>query len=96
MRVSSKERVIEILENKYEGFKVIEWDNDDPAKMRISAEDGLTDRNGDYLFDKFDNSDKYTFGVVSHLYRWLQRKGWTPEWINNGEIHLWKRGHYGW
>ena len=95
----SKERVIQTLENKYPGFEtsICGWDSDDEAKIRFSAEDGLTDRNGDELFNYYDMSgERYTFGVVTHLHRWLDRKGWACEWINAGEMHLWKRGHYGW
>jgi len=96
-RSLTKKQVISRLEKSYPGFErsVIGWDDEDPAKMRISAEDGLTDRNGDRIFEMYGQGD-YTMGVVSHLYRWLDRNGWAHEWINPGEMHLWRKGYNGW
>jgi len=98
MRVLSQEQVEARLEKAYPGFErsVIGWDDQTDGMMRISAEDGLEDRNGDCIFDHYGSGDKYTMGVISHLYRWLQRNGWTHEWINNGELHLWESGKNGW
>jgi hypothetical protein len=97
MRNLSKAAVISRLEKSYPGFEasVIQWDSEDPAKMRISAEDGLEDRNGDRLFEMYGSGER-TFGVISHLHRWLDRNGWACEWINMGEMHLWKKGENGW
>jgi len=100
MRTLSRDQVIARLEKSYEGFErsVIEWEDDlDGTRIRVSAEDGLVDRNGDELFSYWNIAgENYTLGVVSHLHRWLDRNGWAPEWINAGEIHLWKKGENGW
>lgn len=98
-RVLDKNRVIARLEKSYEGFErsVITWEDDlNETRIRVSAEDGLTDRNGNFIFNVHATNGLYTFGVVTHLHRWLNRNGWSTEWINNGEIHLWKQGYNGW
>lgn len=98
-RVLDSNRVIDRLEKSYKGFErsVTSWEDDlNGTRIRVSAEDGLADRNGNLLFDIHAVGGIYTFGVIGHLHRWLDRNGWSTEWINNGEIHLWKKGHNGW
>jgi hypothetical protein len=100
MKRLSKKQLIARLEKSYEGFdrSVIEWEDDlNGTRIRVSAEDGLTDRNGNELFSYWDMAgERYTLGVVNHLNSWLNRNGWWAEWINAGEIYLWKAGENGW
>ena len=56
----------------------------------LSAEDGITDRNGRLLFNYWtEDSRNYQLGVVNHLERFANRNGWYFEWNDAGTIMLW-------
>jgi len=87
MRRLSHERVIARLEKSYKGFEksVVE---SSPEGITFSAENGLTDRNGNEIFDYWTTSGLYEIGVIAHLNRWAQRNGWWFEWQDAGTMCL--------
>lgn len=87
MRRLSHDRVISRLDKSYKGFEnsVVE---SSAECITINAEEGLTDRNDNFIFDYWAESGLYEFGVIAHLNRWVQRNGWWFQWVNPGVIKL--------
>jgi hypothetical protein len=92
-RVISRESMINKLERAYPEMKCMltEDFNGSEGGIWLSAEDGITDRNGSLLFDYWagDEGGKRQLGVIAHLERFANRNGWFFEWNDAGTIMLW-------
>jgi hypothetical protein len=87
MRRLPHDKVIARLEKSYKGFEnsVIE---SSAEFITINAEEMLTDRNNNKIFDYWAKSGLYEIGVITHLNRWVQRNGWLFQWVNPEVIKL--------
>jgi len=85
--------MMEILRNTYpdQWVDVSEEFRGSEGGIWLDAECDVTDRNGNLLFDYY-NQDlaKREFGVIAHLAKWAERAGWYFEWNDPGTIFLWE------
>jgi len=92
-RTRSREQMMEILSNTYpdQWINVSEDFRGSEGGIWLDAECGVTDRNGNLLFDYYsiDHRNRY-FGVINHLANWAERAGWFFEWNDAGTIFLWE------
>ena len=42
------------------------------------------------LFNYYNESSSYIFGVKKSLHNWLEKRGWYCEWYDPGTVMIWK------